>query len=109
MLKNTIIEVGEWMGAAMRPSFFVLLIAIVLSACGADSELRGGSHTLDPERDVTAAAQTSSEAVTIYRDKYGTPQVVADSNYGVYFGYGYAVATDRMFQMECFGVLQKGA
>lgn len=41
-----------------------------------------------------------AEQVTIYRDAYGTPQVVADSNRGVYFGYGYAVATDRLFQME---------
>ena len=40
------------------------------------------------------------ENIQIFRDEYGTPHVVADSNYGVYFGYGYAVATDRMFQME---------
>ncbi len=42
----------------------------------------------------------SAEQVTIYRDKYDTPHIVASSNRGVYFGYGYAVATDRMFQME---------
>ncbi|MEH6610318.1 MAG: penicillin acylase family protein [Halioglobus sp.] len=45
-------------------------------------------------------ANVEGEKVTIYRDEYGTPQVVADSNKGVYFGYGYAVATDRLFQME---------
>ncbi|MFT5610210.1 MAG: penicillin amidase [Arenicella sp.] len=98
MLKKTIVNVGEWMGAVMRPSFFVLMIAVALSACGSESP--GVSKTPDPERDAKAAAQTSVETVTIYRDKYGTPQVVADSNYGVYFGYGYAVATDRLFQME---------
>ena len=38
--------------------------------------------------------------VTLYRDQYGTPHVVADSNRGVYFGFGYAVASDRLFQME---------
>lgn len=37
---------------------------------------------------------------TIYRDEYGTPHVFADDNYGVYFGFGYAVAEDRLFQME---------
>jgi penicillin amidase len=100
MLKKTIVEVGEWMGAAMRPSFFVLLIALVLSACGSDSESPAVSQTPESQGDLKAAALTSAEAVTIYRDKYGTPQVVADSNYGVYFGYGYAVAADRMFQME---------
>jgi penicillin amidase len=48
----------------------------------------------------TSPANLDPETVTIYRDQYGTPQVVADSNKGVYFGFGYAVATDRLFQME---------
>ena len=48
----------------------------------------------------TSTTNVKAETVTIYRDEYGTPQVVADSNKGVYFGYGYAVATDRLFQME---------
>ncbi len=38
--------------------------------------------------------------VTIERDQYGTPHIFADSGYGVYYGYGYAVAQDRLFQME---------
>ena len=42
----------------------------------------------------------SPKKVTIYRDSFGTPQVVADSNRGVFYGYGYAVASDRLFQME---------
>jgi len=46
--------------------------------------------------------------VTIYRDAYGTPQVFAASNYGVYFGYGYAVAEDRLFQMEMLKRTAKG-
>ena len=45
-------------------------------------------------------APSRSVSVRIYRDKYGTPQVFSDSNYGVYFGYGHAVANDRLFQME---------
>ena len=48
----------------------------------------------------TAPGNIEAEDVTIYRDQHGTPHVVADSNKGVYFGYGYAVATDRLFQME---------
>lgn len=48
------------------------------------------------------ASQTtlSASTVEILRDQYGTPHVYADSNYGVYYGYGYAVAEDRMYQME---------
>ena len=52
--------------------------------------------------------QNPSEQVTIYRDAYGTPQVVAASNAGVYFGYGYAVATDRLFQMEMLNRTAQG-
>ena len=48
----------------------------------------------------TPRAPANTEEVTLYRDAYGTPQVVAHSNRGVYFGYGYAVASDRLCQME---------
>ena len=39
-------------------------------------------------------------AVTIKRDEHGVPHVYADTVGGLYTGYGYAVAQDRMFQME---------
>ena len=38
--------------------------------------------------------------VRIVRDNYGTPHIYADEVYGLYFGYGYAIAQDRLFQME---------
>jgi penicillin amidase len=38
--------------------------------------------------------------VRIVRDKYGTPHVYSESIYGLYYGYGYAIAQDRLFQME---------
>ncbi len=38
--------------------------------------------------------------VRIVRDDYGTPHIYADEVYGLYFGYGYAMAQDRLFQME---------
>ena len=44
--------------------------------------------------------RASEEQVQIYRDAYHTPHVVADSNRGVFYGYGYVVASDRLFQME---------
>jgi penicillin amidase len=34
------------------------------------------------------------------RDNHGVPHIYADDVYGLYFGYGYAVAQDRLFQME---------
>ena len=39
-------------------------------------------------------------SVRIVRDEYGVPHIYADSIYGLYYGYGYAVAQDRLFQMD---------
>ncbi|MEX1349618.1 MAG: penicillin acylase family protein, partial [Desulfobacterales bacterium] len=38
--------------------------------------------------------------VIIKRDNYGVGHVYADTVFGLYYGYGYAVAQDRLFQME---------
>lgn len=38
--------------------------------------------------------------VTIKRDEYGTPHVYANEVYGLFFGYGYAIAQDRLYQLE---------
>lgn len=40
------------------------------------------------------------QSVEVLRDHYGVPHVFADSNYGLYYGYGYAVAQDRLFQTD---------
>lgn len=86
------------MGAVLRPSFFVLLIALSLGACSSQPPVRDTNSNSS----VTPSGETKEliAGTTIYRDQYGTPHVVAENNYGVYFGYGYAVATDRLFQME---------
>jgi len=46
------------------------------------------------------APSTGDAKLSIVRDEYGVPHIFAEDNYGVYFGYGYAVAQDRLFQME---------
>ncbi len=70
----------------------LLLVVSLLVACSTEPVDTGSANAV--------AATNPLERVTIYRDAYGTPHVVADSNRGVYYGYGYAVATDRLFQME---------
>jgi len=40
------------------------------------------------------------EKVTIVRDSYGVPHVLANSLYGLFYGNGYAIAQDRLWQME---------
>ena len=41
-----------------------------------------------------------SAQLRIVRDDYGVPHIYADNIYGLYYGYGYAIAQDRLFQME---------
>ena len=47
-----------------------------------------------------AQQEDESRQVRIVRDGYGVPHVYADSIYGLYFGYGYSIAQDRLFQMD---------
>ncbi len=55
----------------------------LLAACGG-----GGAHA-DVER-----------SVTIKRDGYGVPHVYASNTRGLFHGFGYAVAEDRLYQLE---------
>lgn len=48
----------------------------------------------------TSTPPSYTGEVTIKRDSYGVPHVYADDTYGLFYGYGYAIATDRLFQME---------
>lgn len=45
-------------------------------------------------------AETPSNQVTIKRDTYGVPHVYAETVFGLFYGYGYAIAQDRLFSME---------
>lgn len=42
----------------------------------------------------------NENAVTIQRDSYGVPHVFASSTRALYHGFGYAVAEDRLYQLE---------
>jgi penicillin amidase len=56
-------------------------IALALAGCAATTSAPGGK-------------------VTIKRDGYGVPHVYANDVRGLFHGFGYAVAEDRLFQME---------
>ena len=60
----------------------VLVAILMLAAC---------DNTKDP---------ASQGAIRIVRDNYGVPHVYADTVYGLYYGYGYSIAQDRLFQLE---------
>ena len=46
--------------------------------------------------------------VTIKRDAYGVPHVYADDPYALFWGNGYAMAQDRLFQMDVLRHVGKG-
>jgi penicillin G amidase len=50
----------------------------------------------------------NGEVVTILRDRFGVPHVFAPSERAVYWGDGYAIAEDRMAQMEKYRRAARG-
>lgn len=42
----------------------------------------------------------SHGSVVIKRDNYGVPSIHAEDTYSLFYGYGYALAEDRLFQLE---------
>ncbi|WND03599.1 penicillin acylase family protein [Temperatibacter marinus] len=53
-------------------------------------------------------ADFSQKEVIIKRDQKGVPHIYADDKYGLFLGYGYSVAQDRLFQMEMIRRSAKG-
>lgn len=47
-------------------------------------------------------ALAATPKATIIRDNYGVPHVYSDNLEGLFFGFGYTSAQDRLFQMEMF-------
>lgn len=48
------------------------------------------------------------DTVRIYRDSFGVPVVHADTDYGVWYGAGYALAEDRLFLVDSAVRLARG-
>jgi len=46
------------------------------------------------------STSVQAKKVTIIRDNYGVPHIFADSLEELFYGYGYAVAQDRLYQLE---------
>jgi penicillin amidase len=49
---------------------------------------------------LAVAGPVMAHPVTIKRDSYGIPHVYAQDAHALFYGYGYALAEDRLFQME---------
>ena len=46
------------------------------------------------------AAAPATKQVEIKRDGYGVPHIFAATTYGLFYGFGYALAEDQLYQME---------
>ncbi len=56
----------------------------------------------------TGTPATPADGVRIYRDAYGVPLVYGDNGYDVWFGAGYAAATDRLFEIDAIRRTARG-
>ena len=61
-------------------------------------EFRRKSHMFNQP----GQTETPRPGVRIVRDAYGVPAITAANDYDVWWGAGYAVAQDRLFQLELF-------
>lgn len=53
-----------------------------------------------PNQQVQNVAAEQRGKVDIVRDGYGVPHIYSDSVFGLFYGFGYALAEDQLFQME---------
>jgi penicillin amidase len=60
----------------------------------------GASITATATNTGFTTLNVNGEAVKIYRDDFGTPHIFAETNRGLFEAYGYAVAQDRLWQLE---------
>ena len=52
--------------------------------------------------------QFAANTVVIKRDSYGTPHIYSQDNFGLYYGYGYTLAEDRLYQLEILKYATQG-
>src|SRR5260370_39199867 len=84
-----------------------LVRAIGLAFSGGCSEFREPSLSASSRLlSDTAVAETSLEVdganARIVRDVYGVPHISSKTNRGLFVAYGYAVAEDRLWQLETY-------
>ena len=48
----------------------------------------------------TTVKRNIEETIKIYRDNFGVPHIYADDAEALFFGWGYAIAEDRLYQIE---------
>lgn len=78
-------------------------MGFLLAAVASSALLASNAALAQPAGSEPSAAQPGearSGSAVIRRDAYGTPTIFADDSYSLFYGYGYALAEDRLFQIE---------
>ncbi|NNL75665.1 MAG: penicillin acylase family protein [Desulfobacterales bacterium] len=80
----------------MRKFLFTILILVVLSVIGGYAYLM----RFIPNYNQQLAVEGLKAEVTIERNRFGVPTIIAQNDHDLYFAWGYVNAQDRLFQME---------
>src|SRR5438477_10033461 len=81
---------------------------LLLATVGAAAALLPAAPRARGQEKGALTLSVDGDNVTILRDGYGVPHVFASTERGVYFGDGYAVAQDRLAQMEKYRRTARG-
>src|SRR5690242_16161197 len=76
------------------------LLCLVLIFLVSTMSARQGVAVVKAPTAARESIRVDSDTVTILRDTYGVPHVFASTERGLFYGDGYAVAQDRLWQME---------
>jgi len=87
---------GRRYAAALRVSFALLALAVLICGLWVRSTLRSAL----PELDGTNTVAGLSAPVTVIRDQHGFPTIQAANLNDLFFAQGYVTAQDRLFQMD---------
>ena len=92
----------------MDKSRLLLLVIIVLGCLYSSPGITLDTQAQD-ELDVqTIQIDGLEEPVSIFRDEWGVPTIKATGDHDLFFGYGYSVASDRLWQMDGSRRLARG-
>src|SRR5258708_28352493 len=89
----------------------LLAIALCLLGVTSCSEQKGSITTASILEGNLVAAPAGGSVTTLWvdgqrsqiiRDQYGVPHIFARTNRGVFVAYGYAIAQDRLWQLETY-------
>jgi penicillin amidase len=99
-------------GIAMKRWLLIILLIVAgIVGVAAGAGYLWLRHTLMKSLPRTSGEITVAglrRTVEIIRDTYGVPHIYADNESDLYFGFGYAMAQDRFWQMEFYRRLGQG-